>query len=506
MPSVITDGADGLLWVTLQDKAQLATVSTTGAVALRPVADLAADAMPTGIALGPDGRLWFAEFAGNAISTVNLEGADRKRYALPHAASGPLMITNGPDGNLWFTQSRGDRIGKIAPNGAITEFPLPTGSQPTWITTGPDKNLWFTVPGVNAIARITPAGAVTTFALPITDSKPYAIVPGADGNLWFTETGSNRIGRITPAGVLAEFDVPTASSGPLGIAAGPDGAVWFTQSLTGKVARITRAGVVTEFALPAGQTKPVGLSAGADGNMWVIEQVANRVSRVLTGVTPQAKTAPTITGTSTAIGATLTASYGEWAYQPSTFVYQWQRCVTEAASSCVDIGGATAATRTVTADDAGGWVRVLVKATNSNGTSSEASASALTKIGPKPVPPAVNGDVRAVIAPGVTATLKAVNKTKRKVLRNFRVNFTSAKVRGKVRMTLVNAAGVEVLVIAPGRWAVRTGPNAAQSARWKRIPKRIWPGNYTLRAVFTPHPDEAANFAVATLVRPITIK
>src|SRR6266568_664231 len=54
--------------------------------------------------------------------------------------SDPEGITTGPDGNLWFT-----------------EFAVPTsGSQPHGITAGSDGNLWFTEPGANKIGRIAP--------------------------------------------------------------------------------------------------------------------------------------------------------------------------------------------------------------------------------------------------------------------------------------------------------------------------------------------------------------
>jgi eukaryotic-like serine/threonine-protein kinase len=43
-----------------------------------------------------------------------------------------------------------------APNGTITEFPVPTASSsPSGITAGPDGNLWFTEYDGNKIGRIT---------------------------------------------------------------------------------------------------------------------------------------------------------------------------------------------------------------------------------------------------------------------------------------------------------------------------------------------------------------
>ncbi len=62
-------------------------------------------------------------------------------------SSNPFGIAAGPDGNIWFTEFAGDRIGRINPTTfAITEFStgMSVGAGPEGITAGPDGNLWFT--------------------------------------------------------------------------------------------------------------------------------------------------------------------------------------------------------------------------------------------------------------------------------------------------------------------------------------------------------------------------
>ena len=50
-------------------------------------------------------------------------------FATPTPNSSPLGITTGPDGNLWFTEFAADKIGEINPSThAITEFAIPTAS------------------------------------------------------------------------------------------------------------------------------------------------------------------------------------------------------------------------------------------------------------------------------------------------------------------------------------------------------------------------------------------
>ncbi len=257
---------------------------------------------PGGITAGPDGALWFTESVGSKIGRITPGGVITEFPLPPPPAGGlkqPQTITAGPDGNLWFTEQivfeaspTVGIIGRITPQGAITEFPLPASLVPencflsgSCITAGPDGNLWFT--GRNSIGRITPGGAITEFALP-TASGPTGITAGPDGALWFSEFAGNKIGRITPGGTITEFALPTADSQPTGITAGPDGALWFSEFAGNKIGRITPGGAITEFALPTpagfpGSQQPTGITAGPDGNLWFAEVVGSSIGRITPG-------------------------------------------------------------------------------------------------------------------------------------------------------------------------------------------------------------------------------
>ncbi len=199
--------------------------------------------MPGGIAVGPDGNLWFTEYNDNRIGRITPSGSVTE-FLIPTAYSQPWTIAAGPDGNLWFTEHESGKIGRITPNGSdstiaasIREFVIVTPtmlSAPWGIAAGQDGNMWFTV-GVNnsLIGCITPGGTITEFATPTFLSDPMGIVAGPDGNLWFTEFDGNRIGRITQSGQIAEFPIPTVLSGAPSITAGPDGHIWFTERIGG---------------------------------------------------------------------------------------------------------------------------------------------------------------------------------------------------------------------------------------------------------------------------------
>jgi hypothetical protein len=87
---------------------------------------------------------------------------------------------------------------------------------------------------------------------------------------------------------------------------------------------------------------------------------------------PVATTRPSISG-SAVEGNTLTASNGSWnGATPLTYAYQWQRCDASGAL-CHNISDAKSQTYSITSLDVGKTLRVLVTATNSNGSSASIS-------------------------------------------------------------------------------------------------------------------------------------
>src|SRR5690606_20931197 len=84
--------------------------------------------------------------------------------------------------------------------------------------------------------------------------------------------------------------------------------------------------------------------------------------------------APTITGL-TEEGQTLTANPGTWTGYPApTFTYEWLRCDADG-NNCAPITDETGATYTLTADDVGKTVKVVVTASNGVGSPAQATSA-----------------------------------------------------------------------------------------------------------------------------------
>jgi virginiamycin B lyase len=280
-PEFITEGPDGAMWFTEYAGNKISRVTTSGSITEYDIPTLGSQ--PEGIIAGPDGNLWFTEYGGALLGKIGkiTPNGDITEYALPTAASGPYGITVGSDNNLWFTESDANKIGKITTTGDITEYDAPAGSVPHRIVAGPDGNLWFTEYVSGKIGKISTSGVVLNeFPLAAAASGPEDITVGRDGNLWFTQKDGNKIGMITTNGDITEYDVPTTDSFPYGISKGPDGNIWFTEGNGNKVAMITTSGVITEYVVPTAGSWPYSIAPGSDGYVWFTEADADQVSKI----------------------------------------------------------------------------------------------------------------------------------------------------------------------------------------------------------------------------------
>jgi hypothetical protein len=93
---------------------------------------------------------------------------------------------------------------------------------------------------------------------------------------------------------------------------------------------------------------------------------------------------PLIVGTAQA-GQILTSSVGTWTGSPTKFTYRWRRC-NAAGTSCLAIPHATGSRRTLTPDDIGATLSLVVTATGKGGAAS-ANAATTGVVVAAPLPP-----------------------------------------------------------------------------------------------------------------------
>jgi GH25 family lysozyme M1 (1,4-beta-N-acetylmuramidase) len=102
------------------------------------------------------------------------------------------------------------------------------------------------------------------------------------------------------------------------------------------------------------------------------------------GARPTNLKPPQILGTEQA-GQILTSSVGTWTGSPTKFTYRWRRC-NSAGTSCIAIPYATGARRTLTPDDIGTTLSLVVTATGPGGSTSAIAATTGVVVA-APLPP-----------------------------------------------------------------------------------------------------------------------
>ena len=158
---------------------------------------------PAAIAGGPDGNLWFTEYTGNKIGTIDPTTHVITEFALPTANSSPYAIAAGPDGNLWFTEFGGNQIGTINPvtPASSPSTPVPTaGSGPRRDRRRSRRQPLVRRAGGPKVGVLTP-----TLDLVVTAEPPALVAPGAPFGLTVSvvyqsgrpDTGYN--GKVTLA-------------------------------------------------------------------------------------------------------------------------------------------------------------------------------------------------------------------------------------------------------------------------------------------------------------------
>jgi streptogramin lyase len=251
---IAVDGAN--LWLTAPAGNELLEIaegssspSLTTTVPVSP-SNLGFQNFDSTIITGPGGILYFTEATTNAggavtasaIGSYNPTTGTFGQILLPTSGGvqKPSGLALGPDGNIWFTESVPNAGGTgfvsssvgvidLANSNAISEFPTPAASEPSGITAGPDGNVWFTEKAAGAIGFVNVSGLSNPSAytlgasipIPTTGQSggilnnpaPVGIIAGAAGQVWFADA-SGAIGLVT----LTHLAVTTAP--PANVTAG----------------------------------------------------------------------------------------------------------------------------------------------------------------------------------------------------------------------------------------------------------------------------------------------
>lgn len=279
------------------------------------VKEVAVHEAVTGIAVTPDGRVWYGH--GSAISSLSPAGAPGPSVTL----GGPVFnVVLGPDHRPWAVarDSEGWMLARVAPNGTVQSFHVPNGYQidPDQVVAGPDGAMWYLAHGLflfdakghgtasSVIGRITPAGDSSQYSIPQANylgldfflRASGAIAAGPDRRIWILLThmscvsgsagvncqdDASRVAAVSMSGTVQTYAVPgLAITAGAAIIAGPDGNLWMSTAPNPAIISIAPAGRMKVYPLPAGSPAAASLAFGPDGALWFTTTDGTAIGRM----------------------------------------------------------------------------------------------------------------------------------------------------------------------------------------------------------------------------------
>jgi len=125
-PGALAVDEAGTAWAALMARNTLARLGTDGSV--RELTPPTGSAGLRGLAVAPDGRVWFAEFDANKLGVYDSASDTFREYDLPFPESGPWAVTVASgSGTVWLSEYTGNRLARFDPaSQRFQEFALPS--------------------------------------------------------------------------------------------------------------------------------------------------------------------------------------------------------------------------------------------------------------------------------------------------------------------------------------------------------------------------------------------
>jgi len=321
----ITAGPDGNVWFSDNNGTALVRTMMTGKTKSFPLRFTengnTFGFQPQNPITGPDGKLYITTDdtdpmnGSGMIGVLTTSGSFKKHDSPSGDPLGNNGIAVGPDGNVWFAET--GHIAKITPAGAITEFAYPSGltsNTAAGVVTGPDHKVWFTEYFTKKVANIDPTtNVITEFDVSgVGCSGPQGLAVGTDHDLYFN-CSFTTIAKMTTSGSTTVINNPYGEAGtPQDMVTGPNGHIWFNTNGNTIAEYNENNGTITGHVSPFNTNGlMIDLTSGPDGNVWSATNGGNLevYALVTLGVSP---TKLTFSGTGQQ--QTLTATY----HGPST--------------------------------------------------------------------------------------------------------------------------------------------------------------------------------------------
>jgi streptogramin lyase len=236
------------------------------------------------------GGIWFTEGDNNAIARLAKDGTV-KSYPLPTPHAEPISLARDRKGNIWFVESDGAQIGRLGRDGRIREYAT-TDGHPVHVALDRNGEAWFTQMSGNEsgagdhsghgahmiakVGRIDGQGTVHSF--PLAEGWPTSLVFDRDDRAWVTilvpggktDRPKGKLARLSRGGEWTYIAV-RENSCPSNLLAAPDGRILFSDGCRNTVETIDARGNFREQALASG-TQLQQMTFAADGTLWFTDR------------------------------------------------------------------------------------------------------------------------------------------------------------------------------------------------------------------------------------------
>jgi virginiamycin B lyase len=140
---------------------------------------------PYGVAVAPNGVAWATLQAGDQLLRIDTDG-HRESFDVPHPGAVPSDIAIGSDGSVWFIEARGNRIGRFL-DGKFAEFEVGVQNAGlSGIAIAKDGSVWFGMLREAGLGRLRD-GKVSIFHLPRKDARPFSVAIDPPNNVWYAD-------------------------------------------------------------------------------------------------------------------------------------------------------------------------------------------------------------------------------------------------------------------------------------------------------------------------------
>jgi RHS repeat-associated protein len=256
----------------------------------------------SGIAVGPNGRIWVVDTGNCRIQHFNAEGVFQAKFGScgtkKSEFAAPTAITVDSSGHVWVADTGNSRLQEFNEvGGYINQFGklgTSTGqfNNPSGIAVGPNGHIWVADTGNNRVQQFDAEGKfISQFGTTGTGNgqfkKPYGIAVSSEERIWVVDKENSRVQQFNAEGkYLSQVGSSGSGAGqfsnPSGVAVGSSGHIWVVDTGNKRVEEFNKAGeYVTKFGeagAGVGQfNNPLGVANSAESKAWVTDSTNNKV-------------------------------------------------------------------------------------------------------------------------------------------------------------------------------------------------------------------------------------